>query len=90
MARFAQPTITGSPVAAADWSSFGQSVEALGASVVSKATSAAEIVTRATENFEMTDGYLKQTKATSTATNRIFYTRSNWELIGRLWRFGID
>jgi len=35
----------------------------------------------------MTDGYLKQTKATSTATNVIFYTRSNWELIGRLWRY---
>ena len=58
--------------------------------MVSKATSAAEIVTRATENFEMTDGYLKQTKATSTATNVIFYTRSNWEPIDRLWRFVIN
>ena len=69
----------------ADWNSFRQSAEALGASLVSKATSAAEIVTRATENFGTADGYLKQTKATSPATTAIFYTRSKWELIGRLW-----
>jgi len=88
LARSGQPTITGSAVGAADWNSFGQSVEALGTSLVSKATSAAEIVTRAIERFGTADGYLKQAKAKSPATNAIFYTRSKWELIGRLWRFG--
>ena len=89
LARSAQATTTGSAVAAADWNSFCQSVEALGASLASKTTSAAKIVTRATESFGTADGDLRQTRAKSPATNAIFYTRSKWAPIGRLWRFTV-
>jgi len=58
--------------------------------MASKATLVAEIVTRAAESFGTVDGYVDQARATLPATNAIFYTPSERELIGRLWRFGIN
>jgi hypothetical protein len=85
-ARSAQLEITNSPVAAADWNSFEQSFARPRASLGSKATPVEEIVTRATESFGTANLYANRARATSPATNAIFYTPSERELIGRLWR----
>ena len=89
LARSAQPAITDSSVAAADWNSFGQSIGPPGAALGAKATPAAEIATRVTESFGRTNGYVSQPRATSPATSAIFYTPLEREEIGRLWRLCI-
>ena len=86
MARSAQPAITDSSVATADWNSFRQSIGPPGAVLGAKATPVAEIATRVTERFGRTNGYLSPPRATSPATSTIFYTPLEREAIGRLWR----
>jgi hypothetical protein len=90
LARSARHAITDSPVAAACWNSFEQSTAPPGASLGSTATPVAEIVTRATESFETANGYVNQARAKLPATNAIFYTPSERELIGRLWAVCIN
>jgi hypothetical protein len=74
----------------ADWKSFEQSVGPPGASKSAKATPLAEIATRVTESFGTVNGSVHQDGATQPATSAIFYTPSKRELIGRLWRFGVN
>ena len=80
--------VTDSPVAAADWNSFRQSIGPPEASLGQKATRIAEIVTRVTESFGTANGYLSQARATSPAESTIFYTPLEREPIGRLWPVG--
>jgi len=80
----------GSPVTAADWNSFELSIAPPGASLGSKTSPVAEIVTRATERFGKDNSYVNQSRASLAAMNAIFYAPSKWELIGRLWRFCVN
>ena len=86
MARSARHAITDSPIAAADWNSFGQCIRAPGAVLAAKVTPVAEIATRLTESFGTANGNLSQARATSPVTSAIFYTPLEREPIGHLWR----